>query len=483
MKGIKVTLAVMASALLLSAPAMAFHSGGVAECEGCHTMHNSLDGAQMTTGTALGAAGPYLLQGSDQSSACLNCHAAASPGSYHIASLTGAEQVNNNTEIPWQYTPGGDFGWLKKTFTWTPRAGESETWEGTTLGHSIVSADYSFDSDHTKAGGVAPRGAYASGAGYPVASLACSSCHDPHGRYRRTVDATDGVYLTTGAPIYSSGSYGATAGVTPSGNVFAVGAYRILGGNGYLPKSLSASATLAFTVDPPSAIAPSTYNQSETAGQIRVAYGKGMSEWCSNCHKGMHAAGAFASGVGTVHPAGNGAVLTGGAPFSIASNYNAYKKSGDMTGVVASAYNTLVPIETGEATATLLQKRAGFTKWDGTLASGVGTPKSANGVALVAGDITRGADAGAQVMCLSCHKAHASAFPSMLRYQVENEFTLNADPTGAAMFPGSDNVGAKASSVMARTNATWKAAYNGRDAINVGAPYQRALCNKCHAKD
>ena len=42
MKGLKVSLVIMAAALLtigLSGMAYAFHSGGVAECGGCHSMH------------------------------------------------------------------------------------------------------------------------------------------------------------------------------------------------------------------------------------------------------------------------------------------------------------------------------------------------------------------------------------------------------------------------------------------------------------
>ena len=73
---------------------------------------------------------------------------------------------------------------------------------------------------------VAPGGAY------PREKLACSSCHDPHGRYRRFAD---GSFATTGLPIVGSGSYNSSA--APTANVYAVGAYRILGGQGYPPKS------------------------------------------------------------------------------------------------------------------------------------------------------------------------------------------------------------------------------------------------------
>ncbi len=40
----------------------AFHSGGVAECAGCHSMH------------APKAGGSFLLVGTDSSSTCLTCH-------------------------------------------------------------------------------------------------------------------------------------------------------------------------------------------------------------------------------------------------------------------------------------------------------------------------------------------------------------------------------------------------------------------------
>jgi hypothetical protein len=112
------SLFVVAAVLMvfgMSGAAFAFHGGGVAECEGCHTMHNSLNGDVMTRQTTtgftqnslvVGEAGPYLLQGTDQSSTCLNCHAQpdTAPKSYHILTL--------GQPMPTQRTPGGDFAWL-----------------------------------------------------------------------------------------------------------------------------------------------------------------------------------------------------------------------------------------------------------------------------------------------------------------------------------------------------------------------------------
>jgi len=52
-KGTRVGLAVLAAALLAvgaAGPARAFHSGGVGECDGCHSMHNSFEGSANVTG-------------------------------------------------------------------------------------------------------------------------------------------------------------------------------------------------------------------------------------------------------------------------------------------------------------------------------------------------------------------------------------------------------------------------------------------------
>ena len=80
------TMLSIVCAIGLGGTAFAFHSGGVADCAGCHAMHNTPNAA--VSGGAPGSAtgGPMLLTGSDQSSTCLNCHAsnATTPSSYHI---------------------------------------------------------------------------------------------------------------------------------------------------------------------------------------------------------------------------------------------------------------------------------------------------------------------------------------------------------------------------------------------------------------
>jgi hypothetical protein len=427
--------------------AYAFHSGGVAECEGCHSMHNSLEGAANVTGMAQFASGPYLLKARDQSGACLNCHE-ASPGSYHISTPGTALNFSTATQGNYagitQQTAGGDFAWLKSTRTYTVR-GNVATAHGERQGHNILAQDFGFVQDSTQT--VAPGGSY------PAGNLHCSSCHDPHGKYRRFADGSVG---TTGLPIFNSGSY--VTSNAPIANVSAVGVYRLLAGVGYQPKSLTGS--FAFTAPSPDAVSPGSYNSANAtiAGVAdRVAYGQGMSEWCANCH-GALLRESYTSGMaGLTHPAGNQAKLTA----AVAANYNNYVTSGvalatGATGAM-NGYSALAPFETGMAGRT-----------------------PADYAALVAFQAApTAASTSNNVSCLSCHRAHASGFESMVRYQIGNEFMTIADASNAAAYDPSTtenkiNFGYSA--------ALQQVAYNGRPAALFG-PYARNYCNKCHAKD
>jgi hypothetical protein len=438
MKFIKIAVAAVLA--LGAGSAWAFHSGGVAECEGCHSMHNSLEGQAMSVSG--GGLGPYLLIGQDQSSTCLDCHSGTRdrPSSYHINSTWDTTNVLTNIN----FTPGGDFSWVTKTYTFTPRSGTIETSLGERHGHSVVARDFTgFNVDGANA--TAPGGGTT---GYPAASLACSSCHDPHGKYRRDSSAAGATYSTTGLPIRASGSYNNTVTNEPN-SWSSVGAYRLLAGNGYQPKSLSGS--FAFTAPPPAAKVVSNYNVTEAVNQNRVAYGTGMSEWCGNCHGSFHRDSYTSGTAGLTHPAGSTAALG-----FVAGLYNSYKKSGDLTGVQGSSFSSLVPFEVGAtASYTDLAAQASWVPTSG------------------------GPDATANVMCLSCHRAHASGFDSMTRFSLGNEFTTVADAAGVPIY---GTIAANPAVAMGRSNDEQQAAYYGRPATYF-APYQRAYCNKCHAKD
>ena len=433
------TRAILAIVALGAAwPALAFHSGGVADCEGCHSMHNSFEGAAATTAQAQFTAGAYLLKGSDSSSVCLHCHEAAGvpvPRAYFVSTST---QDLTPGAPPRQLTPGGDFGWLKKTYTWAPLGGAAQTSLGELHGHSVIALEYGYQIDGAHA--TAPGGTY------PSSSLSCVSCHDPHGRYRRIAGGT---VVATGLPIVDSGSYDTSP--DPVADTWAVGAYRLLGGLGYQPKSLGAG--FAFSNGPPDAVSPFVYNRSEATTQTRVAYGRGMSEWCANCHPGMLRAGYTADMGGLNHPVGNDARLSPG----FQTNYVAYVRTGSLANVDPTrAYWSLVPFEEGSANYATLRSHA---RVDDT---SLGGP-----------------DSNSTVSCLTCHRAHASGFDGSLRFRAGNNFITVPDAGGSPVWPDPALAPAEA---QGRTAVETQQAYYGRPASQF-APYQAPLCNKCHVKD
>src|SRR5271157_5623885 len=113
-----------------------------------------------------------------------------------------------------------------------------------------------------------------------------------------------------------------------------------------------------------------------------------MSEWCSNCH---------ANGCSGSY----GHAVCSSARFGrvIAANYNAYLKSGDINGMESRSYTSLVPFEEGTDDLSLLEQHA-------------------NGD----GKYTSGPVPGANVMCLTCHRAHASAWDHMARWNMTTQF-------------------------------------------------------------
>ena len=423
--------------------AYAFHSGGVAECEGCHSMHNSFDGSANVKGRTFDqGTGIYLLKANDQSGACLNCHQAAdtAPSSYHI-STAGVNPYDSTSPV--EATPGGDFAWLKKTMNVVIRKNTAlDGNPGERHGHNVVAADFGYLPDGVLT--AAPGGTY------PASALGCHSCHDPHGKYRRFAD---GSRATTGLPIWNSGSYNSSA--NPIAGVSAVGAYRLLGGVGYQPKSLPGAYAFVNTV--PTAVVASTYNRSEAVAQTGIAYGQDMSEWCANCHtsilQGNHTSGM----AGLRHPAGNHSKLDA----AIVANYNAYVTSGVMTNVNAGlAFSTLVPFEIGTADYNVLKPYA---------------------VTSVARDdqAMPAASTGNNVACVSCHRAHASGFASSMRFLYRNDLMTVADSANVAIYDSSTS---ENQINFGYTQAQQQNAYNGRPATVFG-PYARNQCNKCHAKD
>ncbi|MDA8085407.1 MAG: hypothetical protein M0Z75_01790 [Nitrospiraceae bacterium] len=417
-------LVMISAGLWAPGAALAFHNGGTGECDGCHTTHRA---PAIITQTAT-EHGVYMLKGSDAGSTCLNCHQSAGltgPNGWHIST----PEAEMPTGIPpKQLTPGGDFGWLKKDYTWGTGTG-MQTSPGYRHGHNIVAVDYGYKSN--------PIIMRAPGGSYPSSNLSCVSCHDPHGTFRRNMDGT---ITSSGPKICNSGSYDTSPDPTPD---CPVGVYRLLGGIGYQP-----GGGFEFTANPPAAVAPSVYNRPEETTMTRVAYGSGMSEWCENCHTMNSNSGRHG------HPAGSDARLG-----TLARNYNMYIKSGDITGTSTSSYLSLVPFEEGTSDYRVLKSHA---KNDDSY--------------------LQGPDENANVMCLTCHRAHASGWDFGLRFNAnDQDFITTSNQAAIPLWPGTDTT-SNADWAMGKTSEETRRAYYNIPARRF-SPYQRTLCNKCHIRD
>jgi hypothetical protein len=201
------------------------------------------------------------------------------------------------------------------------------------------------------------------------------------------------------------------------------GSYRLLGGTGY---QAGISSGFSFLHPAPLAVAPANWTETDTN---HVSYGSGFSEWCANCHAAFLRCAIDLNPIH--HPACNVAPLS----RNVVYNYNSYISSGNLTGSSSVAYQSLVPFESGN------NNRASLS------------PSS-----------TKGPGENANVMCLSCHRAHASAFRGIGRWDFQATLFKDSHPNGAG----------DGSTHSDRLNS-----YYGR----TFGDYQRQLCNKCHNMD
>lgn len=373
-------------------PAHSFHDGGVGTCDSCHSMHGAKDGSPATGKSR-------LLVASDPSSVCLNCH--AGPGGTDNSSVFSADGS--------AMTPGGDFYWLTKTFTWSGGSSSADS-----HGHNVVAFDFNLGQDL--------RLAQSPGGSYRSENLGCTSCHDPHGK-------TGGGTKLGALPVSVSGSYGELpADSTRSGS------YRLLGDSRY--GGGGAAQGFQFSYDVPVARQNIVSRFGESDGS-HVDYGTGMSEWCGNCHESILRDNHLGAG-NFSHPSGSSGTLS----TEIVSMYNTYINTGDLienttgTGNIATAYLQFVPFERGTNNPQLLD------------------PTS-----------RKGPDTNARIMCLTCHRAHASAFKSSGRWDFDAVLLAESHPApGDGGLAGNDVLHS----------------YYGRNIPIEFGPDQGPFCQKCH---
>ena len=173
--------------------ALAFHDFGVARCNGCHTMHNSENGALVDADAPDG--NPYLLKDATATDLCLSCHA------------TSRGAVWTGTPMTPSLRPGGDFSFLAEDNLNDGRNGNLPAYfiPGAYGGHNVIAP--------SKNSGADPVLTHSPGGNYPSSAMSCTSCHDPHGNehFRLLygtghVEAGNATFLNP-APVAVSQSY------------------------------------------------------------------------------------------------------------------------------------------------------------------------------------------------------------------------------------------------------------------------------------
>jgi hypothetical protein len=208
--------------------------------------------------------------------------------------------------------------------------------------------------------------------------------------------ATDPSLGTAPGGTFNSANMACTSCHDPHGNAD----FRLLYG----------SYKVGYANDAPDADGISLFFGGESASN-HTAYKDGMSEWCANCHGEFH----DVSGASPFRH-------VSGAGFSLSSNYNTYNGSDDLLGgAQATAYLAEVPFEDPAMTTSS----------------------------------TAGPSGGSTVMCMSCHRAHATSAPNSGRWDFSVTF-LHEDGAESGSYAIPDPYAS----------------------VN-----QRSLCNKCHVKD
>ena len=307
----------------------AFHDGGVANCKGCHTIHNSENGALVDPNSPWGAA--HFLRDGTASDVCLSCHGTSlgselSPSPLNPASTKG----------------GGNFVFLKEDNLNDGPQGAMNPIPGSAAGHNINAPGYGLSPETTT--NRSPGGNYPSGA------MSCTSCHNPHGNSN----------------------------------------FRMLYGIGMVIQG-----NYIFTAAAPVATGISITDPASESNSRHTAYRSGMSAWCGNCHGNFHDNSSNGFEPTFKHKAGE--KLGGG----IASNYARYNGTDNPTGGnFSTAYLAQVPFEDAWVTSTG----------------------------------TEGPTDNSRVMCLSCHRAHASSAPHSGRWDFNLTF-LNQDGVQSGSYP------------------------------------------------
>ncbi len=365
------------------------------ECVNCHTMHNSQDGSVV----GIRADSAFSPDDADNftvvnllNNTCIGCHSSAS-GETIVGLGQSRIPIVLNLSTPTKPLAGGNFFWVETSgdgYGHNVRVKDAVLLKapGGDTSFGTVPNNCGFQGCHVSLASIR----YAGGATAlfkPIMGNGCVGCHDP------AHHADDEQVVLAGGAKY----------VDESG-----GGYRFLNkaGKNFFNIPPHSPPAVVGIEDPdweqnPSATSHNEYQDSDKAW-APGAYGagpsptssssaQGMSDFCGGCHNTYHS------------------WPLGGSPNGGASNP-----------WLRHPASTVIP-DSGEY--------AEYRTYDPSVPVARAGAATLQGFGAVSAAVTPGSD---KVMCLSCHRAHASEFPDMLRWDYSG--MLAGTPDGPAAGSG-----------------------------------------------
>lgn len=348
------------------------------DCVNCHTMHNSQDGSAIGTRSDAG----FDPDDADNfkvvnllSNTCIGCHSSTTSSTITTLGETKIPIVYNLSR-PNQPLAGGNFFWvddLGDGYGHNVRVRDTvlQVAPGGDTSFGVVPNNCGFKGCHYSLAEIR----YAPGGGplfNPIRGNGCVGCHDP------AHHADDEQHLLTGGAKYVDESGGGYRFLNKAGkNFFDIPPHNppaVVGIEDPNWEQSPSAATHNEYQDSDKAFAPGAYGV--PISPTTSSSGQGMSDFCGGCHNTYHS------------------WPVGGSP-----------NGGDSSNPWLRHPASIVLPDEGEY--------AGYTTYDPNVPVARGSISILQGMGGPSAVVTPGSD---KVMCLSCHRAHASRYPDMLRW-------------------------------------------------------------------
>jgi hypothetical protein len=419
-------VALMAAPALAAAPSALVSGGGVNTaqyhsydgliCTDCHTLHGSEDGAFVNAGTGAGqwtGTGGFreLLKKGDWTDMCLSCHKQGYntsatvdlPGVTDSGWIAPIVMTTDGIDPAGMSMPAGDFYYSNLD----PKKGHNPAYTKGSLATAtskLMAADPTLNS-------TPPGGAIADG------EWSCHSCHGMHSRF--------------------SGSYTAyrqlkrkVNNINVSGDVSAFGVETVNGGTtaaGYEPLKSNTRGDIVGTSyvnlrkDGQALQGADLY--ADVSDTNKNVYQGGFSSFCSACH------GDFHGGNGEVEGTDNGKTHVGGAWIKHPTNVTMDQSVSTRKYGINTYKAAITNAQGNNPNPVGYDWKYPLVKADADF-SVKSTVASATDPATLA--VTD------RIMCLTCHKAHASQFENMTRWDSNGHAFI---ATGATDHEGEASIG------------------------------------------